>query len=92
MSLVLGIQRQNGLQWQTVPLISPKICSAIQTMNDCVNKAVVEGGGRAGVSSETAERIKALELENRELRQANEILPKASAILAMAELDSWQKT
>jgi transposase-like protein len=42
---------------------------------------------RAGVPSEVAERMKALERENRELRQANEILRKASAYFAMAELD-----
>jgi transposase len=47
----------------------------------------VESGTRAGVSSEVAERLKALERENRELRQANEILRKASAYFAQAELD-----
>ncbi|MDB5658844.1 MAG: insertion element uncharacterized 12 [Cypionkella sp.] len=45
----------------------------------------------AGVSSEMAERMKALERENRELRQANEILRKASAYFAMAELDRRSK-
>jgi transposase len=47
-----------------------------------VNRAV-----RAGVPTELAEKMKALERENRELRQANEILRKASAYFAMAELD-----
>jgi len=42
---------------------------------------------RGGVPSEIAERLKALERENRELRQANEILRKASAYFAQAELD-----
>ena len=50
-----------------------------------------EGGGRqrqaGGVPVEIAERLKALERENRELRQANEILRKASAYFAQAELD-----
>jgi transposase len=44
-------------------------------------------GARAGVPTEIAERLKALERENRELRQANEILRKASAYFAQAELD-----
>jgi transposase len=44
-------------------------------------------GKRAGLSSEVAEKMKTLERENRELRQANEILRKASAYFAMAELD-----
>ena len=47
----------------------------------------VDSGARAGVPTEIAERLKALERENRELRQANEILRKASAYFAQAELD-----
>ena len=50
-------------------------------------KAEVDSGTRAGVPSDVADRMKALERENRELRQANEILRKASAYFAMAELD-----
>ena len=57
-----------------------------------VNKAEVDSGKRAGVSSEMAEKMKALERENRESRQANEILCKASAYFAMAELDRRHKT
>ena len=56
-----------------------------------VNKAEVDSGKRPGVSSEMAERMKALERENRELRQANEILRKASAYFAMAEFDRRSK-
>ena len=56
------------------------------TLNKWVKKAEVNSGKRAGVSSEMAERMKALERENRELRQANEILRKASAYFAMAPL------
>jgi transposase len=47
----------------------------------------VDSGKRVGVTSDTAEKLKALERENRELRQANEILRKASAYFAQAELD-----
>ena len=47
----------------------------------------VNSGVRAGVPTELADRLKALERENRELRQANEILRKASAYFAQAELD-----
>jgi transposase len=50
-------------------------------------KAGIDTGKRAGVPADTAERLKALERENRELRQANEILRKASAYFAQAELD-----
>jgi len=47
----------------------------------------VDSGKRGGVPTELADRLKALERENRELRQANEILRKASACFAQAELD-----
>lgn len=47
----------------------------------------MDSGVRAGLPSEVAEKLKALERENRELRQANEILRKASAYFAQAELD-----
>jgi transposase len=52
-----------------------------------VKKADVDSGRKPGVTSEERERVKALERENRELRQANEILRKASAYFAQAELD-----
>ena len=61
------------------------------TLNEWVKKAEVDSGGRAGIRTEMAEKMKALERENRELRQANEILGKASAYFAMAELDRRSK-
>jgi transposase-like protein len=76
---------QHGSRWQAVLSISSKIGCAPQTLNDWVNKAEVDSGTRAGVSSEMAEKMKALERENRELREANEILRKASAYFAMIE-------
>jgi transposase-like protein len=57
-----------------------------------MKKAEVDAGRRAGVPTDVAEKLKALERENRELRQANEILRKASAYFAMAELDRRSKT
>jgi transposase len=87
--LVLDNQGEHGSRWQAVLSISAKIGCAPQTLNDWVNKAEVNSGKRAGVSSEMAEKMKALERENRELRQANEILRKASAYFAMAKLVLW---
>ena len=52
-----------------------------------VRQAERDQGLRAGMTSEERERLKALERENRELRQANEILRKACAYFAQAELD-----
>ena len=68
-----------------------RIGSAPPTLHDWVKKAEVDSGQRAGVSTDMAEKLKALERENRELRQANEILRKASAYFAMAELDRRSK-
>jgi transposase len=51
------------------------------------SRTEVDSGRRVGVSSEVAVQLKALERENRELRQANEILRKASAYFAQTELD-----
>jgi transposase-like protein len=74
-----------------VTSIAAKIGCTPQTLHDWVKKAEVDSGQRAGVPTETAEKLKALERENRELRQANEILRKASAYFAMAELDRRSK-
>jgi len=74
-----------------VTSIAAKIGCTPQTLHDWVKKAEVGSEQRGGVPHETAEKLKALERENRELRQANEILRKASAYFAMAELDRRSK-
>ncbi|MCK1403865.1 IS3 family transposase, partial [Bradyrhizobium sp. 76] len=66
-------------RWAAVMSIAAKIGCTPQTLHDWVKKAEIDSGQRAGVPTDTAERLKALERENRELRQANEILRKASA-------------
>jgi transposase len=63
-----------------------------ETLRKWVRQAERDQGLRAGPTTEERERIKALERENRELRQANEILKKASAYFAMAELDRRSKS
>ena len=67
--------------------IAAKIGCTAQTLNEWVKKAEVDNGRRAGMPADFAAKLKALERENRELRQANEILRKASAYFAQAELD-----
>ena len=74
-------------RWAAVESIAAKIGCAAQTLHEWTKKAEVDGGKRPGVSSDVAEKLRALERENRELRQANEILRKASAYFAQAELD-----
>jgi transposase-like protein len=89
--LVLDAEGHHLSRWRAIVSISAKIGCTPQTLNDWVKKAEVDDGRRAGVPSEMAEKMKALERENRELRQANEILRKASACFAMAELDRRSK-
>jgi transposase-like protein len=85
--MVLDQEGEHPSRWATVVSIAAKIGCSAQTLNEWVKKAEVDSGKRAGAPSEMAERLKALERENRELRQANEILRKASAYFAQAELD-----
>jgi transposase len=90
--LVLENVGQHGSRWQAIMSVSAKIGCAAQTLNEWIKRAEIDGGRRVGVPAEMAEKMKALERENRELRQANEILRKASAYFAQAELDRRPKT
>ena len=85
--MVLDHEHEHPSRWATIISVSAKIGCTAQTLNEWVKKAQVDSGHRAGIPSEVAEKLKALERENRELRQANEILRKASAYFAQAELD-----
>ena len=85
--MVLDHTREHPSRWAAVVSIAEKIGCSAQTLNEWMKKAEIDGGKRAGVPIEVADKLKALERENRELRQANEILRKASAYFALAELD-----
>jgi transposase len=85
--LVFDHEKDHQSRWAAVSSIAAKIGCTAQSLNEWVKKAEVDSGVRAGVPAEMAERLRALERENRELRQANEILRKASAYFAQAELD-----
>ncbi|OAN59940.1 transposase [Sphingomonas sp. TDK1] len=89
--MVLEHEKDHPSRWSAIVSIAAKIGCSGQTLNEWVKKAEVDSGMRGGVPSDVAERMKALERENRELRQANEILRKASAYFAMAELDRRAK-
>jgi transposase-like protein len=77
--LVLDHEHEHCSRWASINSIATKIGCTGQTLNEWVKKTEVNAGKRAGVPTDMAARLKALERENRELRQANEILRKASA-------------
>lgn len=89
--MVLDGEGPHGSRWQAIVSIAAKIGCSANTLNEWVKRTEVDSGNRAGVSTDTAAKLKALERENRELRQANEILRKASAYFALAELDRRSK-
>jgi transposase len=85
--MVVDHERDYPSRWAAVVSIAEKIGCVPQTLHEWVKKAEVDSGKRAGVPTEVADKVKALEREVRELRQANDILRKASAYFAQAELD-----
>jgi len=85
--MVVDHASDHASQWAAIGSIAAKIGCTAETLRKWVRQAERDQGLRAGPTTEERERIKALEREVRELRQANEILRKASAYFAMAELD-----
>ena len=78
-------------QWAAIKSIAPKIGCTVEALRRWVRQAERDRGKRAGLTSDERARLKALERENLELRRANEILRKASAFFAQAELDRRPK-
>ena len=84
--LVLEHQGEHESQWAAIISIAGKIGCTPETLRRWVRQSERDLGKRAGLPTSERERLKALERENRELRRANEILRKASAFFAQAEL------
>lgn len=74
-------------EWAAMQSVASKIGCTTETLRNWVRRSEVDAGARAGISTSERERMKALEREVRELKRANEILRKASAYFAQAELD-----
>jgi transposase len=85
--MVLDHECDYPSRWSAVVSVADKIGCAPQTLHEWVKRTDIDSGKRAGISTDTSEKLKALERENWQLRQANEILRKASAYFAQAELD-----
>ena len=89
--MVFEHEREHSSQWATICSIATKIGCTSETLRSWVRQAERDQGRRQGLTSDDRDRLKALERENRELRRANEILRKASAYFAQAELDRRAK-
>ena len=85
--LVFDHQQEHESQWGALGSIAAKIGCTRETLRKWVRQAERDQGIREGPTSSDRDRLKALERENRELKQANEILRKASAFFAQAELE-----
>jgi len=80
-------REEHSSQWATIQSIAQKIGCTAETLRKWVVQAERDAGHRPGLTTSERERLKELERENRELKRANEILRKASAFFAQAELD-----
>ena len=90
--MVLDNHERHESRWATIRSVSSKIGCSTNALHKWMKKSEAESGGqRGGAPTEMDQRLKALERENRELKQANEILRKASAYFAQAELDRRPK-
>jgi transposase-like protein len=89
--MVFEHQADYESQWAAMSSIAAKIGCTAETLRKWVRQAERDQGRREGLTTSDRERLKALERENRELKRANEILRKASAFFAQAELDRKPK-
>jgi transposase-like protein len=82
---------QYASQCAAITAVAPKLGCTKETLRRWVREAKRDAGLRPGPTRADEDRIKALERENRELKRANEILRKASACFAAAELDRYTR-
>src|ERR1700759_5090462 len=83
--MVLDHEPEHASRWATIVSIAAKIGCTSQTLNEWVKKAERDSGHKPGLTSDMVARLKALEGETGELRQAKEILRKESAFFPQAE-------
>lgn len=85
--LVREHQREYGSQYEAIRSVAEKIGCHPESLRGWVRRREVDAGVRPGVTTQEQSRVAALEREVKELRRANEILKKAAAFFAQAELD-----
>jgi len=89
--LVLTGEHEHSSRWAAIQSIASKIGCTPETLRAWLKKMEVDVGTAPGITSNHAAQMKALERENRELKRTNEILRKAAAFFAQAELDRKPK-
>ena len=89
--LVLDGQHDHGSQWASIRSVAEKMGCTPETLRKWVRQAERDRGVRPGLTTAEREQLGDLQRENRELKRANEILRKASAYFAQAELDRRPK-
>jgi transposase-like protein len=89
--LVFEHEAEHDSQWAAIGSIAAKVGCSAEALRKWVRQAERDQGRRGGTTTSERERLKELERENRELKRANEILRKASAFFAQAELDRRPK-
>jgi transposase len=82
---------EHGSQWAAIRSVGEKLGCSVEALRRWVRQAERDAGQRPGLTTDERQRLKQLERENFELRRANEILKKASAYFAQAELDRRAK-
>jgi transposase len=82
---------EHGSQWAAIAAIAPKAGCTTETLRRWVRQAERDGGQRSGLTTDERIRLRALEREVVALKRANEILRKAAAFFAQAELDRRPK-
>ena len=89
--LVLEQQDAHESQWAAIVSVAEKMGCSTEALRKWVRQSERDSGQRPGLKTSERERLLELERENRELKRANEILRKASAYFAQAELDRRPK-
>jgi len=84
--MVLTSEHEHPSRWAAIKSVAAKIGCTAETLRSWIHKMEVDTVKKPGVSSDQAEKLKLLEREIRELKRANEILRKAAAFFAQAEL------
>ena len=85
--MLLEQQSEYSSQWAAMTSVAGKVGCTAETLRKWMRQTEINQGKRTGITSAESEKLKELMRENRELKQANEILRKAAAFFAQAELD-----